>query len=196
MDKFLNKYRIPTARLQNWDYGWNGYYFITVCTAIRDYYFGDIVNGKMESSKIGKIAYRFLLEIPQRYSYSKLDVFVIVPNHIHAIIIIDKNENECDRLDVMDCIDAINRVSTKHKQFPPKHGGITGNANPMLHNNISRIINWFKGRVTFESHKIDKNFAWQSRFYDHIIRSENSHKALQNYIVNNPNNWKNDEYYL
>ncbi len=53
--KFQNKYRIPSARLQNWDYGWNAMYFVTICTRNRKCYFGDIENGKMQLSGIGEI---------------------------------------------------------------------------------------------------------------------------------------------
>jgi len=56
MDKFQNKYRISSARLQSWDYGWNAAYFITICTANRGCYFGNIVDAKMELTEIGEIA--------------------------------------------------------------------------------------------------------------------------------------------
>ncbi len=54
-DKYKNKYRIPSTRLQNWDYGSNGAYFVTVCTQHREHYFGDIAQGVMKLSEIGKI---------------------------------------------------------------------------------------------------------------------------------------------
>ncbi|MCL8006118.1 hypothetical protein M8845_01635 [Gelidibacter japonicus] len=54
-DKFNNKYRIPSTRLQSWDYGNSGLYFITICTKNREHYFGDIRNGKMNLSEIGDI---------------------------------------------------------------------------------------------------------------------------------------------
>ena len=185
MDKFQNKYRISSARLQNWDYGWNSAYFITVCTANRECFFGNIVNGKMKLSKIGELANNFLIEIPQRYEYAILDEHIVMPNHVHAIVIIDKIDDgrggNCGDGRGGIGRDAINRVSTNttnttntitgtDSKFPikppgdqttlKKTGGITGDKNPMLHDNISRIFNWFTGRVTFESRKIDKNFAW------------------------------------
>ncbi|MFO7873519.1 MAG: transposase [Bacteroidales bacterium] len=90
MDKFRNKYRIPSARLQNWDYGWNGAYFITICTKNRNHFFGEIVNGNMVLSEIGRLTNDLLLEIPQRYPYSILDEFIVMPNHVHVIVIINK----------------------------------------------------------------------------------------------------------
>jgi putative transposase len=188
-EKYQNKYRIKSARLQNWDYGWNAAYFITICTQNREYYFGNIENGKMQLSEIGDRAQKYLLEISQRFEYAKLDEFVVMPNHIHVIVIIDKID---DGRGVGR--DAINRVSTLTPEPIKKPGGITGNKNPMLHQNISRIFNWYTGRVTFESRKIDKNYVWQSRFHDHIIRDNAEYNRIKNYIINNPLNWDDDEF--
>jgi len=54
-DKFQNKYRISSARLQTWDYGWNGAYFVTVCTKNRRHFFGEIFNGAMDLNESGKL---------------------------------------------------------------------------------------------------------------------------------------------
>jgi putative transposase len=208
MDKFQNKYRIPSARLQQWDYGWNGAYFLTICTKKRAYFFGDIMQGAMKLSAIGQLAEKYLLEIPERYPYAILDEFVVMPNHIHVIVIIDKtddgrNDNETRMVgNDNDCRDAINRVSMETTNDltmerdaiyrVSTRGGITGNKNPMLHHNISRIMNWYTGRVTFESRKIDPNYGWQARFHDHIIRDEGEYQRVKAYIINNPQNWEND----
>src|SRR5262245_38528195 len=89
-DKFLNKYRIPSARLSNWDYSSNGAYFLTICTANRRKYFGEIINGEMQFSKIGEIANECWRQIPDHFPYFYLDEFVIMPNHIHGIVLIEK----------------------------------------------------------------------------------------------------------
>lgn len=73
-------------------------------------------------------------------------------------------------------------------------GGVTGNKNPMLHNNLSRVIRWFKGRTTFESHKINKEFGWQSGFFEHIIRDEKSYLRVKSYIRRNPENRAEDKF--
>jgi REP element-mobilizing transposase RayT len=75
-------------------------------------------------------------------------------------------------------------------------GGITGNYNPMLHDNLSRIIRWYKGRVSFEVRKVTDGFSWQSRFHDRIIRNEEQLNRVRKYIINNPRNWNNDEWYV
>jgi hypothetical protein len=74
-----------------------------------------------------------------------------------------------------------------------KQGGITGNNNPMLYDNLSRIIRWYKGRVTFETRKILTGFSWQSRFHDRIIHNEEQLARVRQYIINNPQNWDNDK---
>jgi len=86
MDKFQNKYRIQTTRLKNWDYGWNASYFVTICTVNRECYFGEIMDGKMHFSEIGAKANEYWLEIPKHFPFVKLDVHVVMPNHVHGII--------------------------------------------------------------------------------------------------------------
>lgn len=90
VDLFRNKYRVSSTRLQTHDYSSNGYYFLTICTKNRENYFGEIVNNKMQLSKIGKTAKKFWREIPKHFPFVKLDEFVVMPNHVHGIIIINK----------------------------------------------------------------------------------------------------------
>ncbi|MDP2889248.1 MAG: hypothetical protein Q8P34_09845 [Bacteroidota bacterium] len=92
-DKFQNKYRIPSARLQNWDYGWNAAYFITICTQNRECYFGKIVDDQMILSEIGTIVQQYWNAIPTHFPFVELGEFVVMPNHIHGIIIINKPDD-------------------------------------------------------------------------------------------------------
>ena len=190
-DKYQNKYRIPSARLQNWNYGWNAPYFVTICTQNRECYFGDIVDGKIQLSEIGEMAQKYWMEIPQQFPFVQLGAFVVMPNHVHGIIIIDKPDDGRDD----DCTDAINRVSTDNPT-PKKQGGISGNKNPMLNENLSLIIRWFKGRTSFECRKIHADFAWQPRFHDHIIRNNISFEKIQSYIIENSLKWKDDKFFI
>jgi REP element-mobilizing transposase RayT len=101
-----------------------------------------------------------------------------MPDHFHGVIFIDNIRFQIDEKEV------------KKDNLKNNIGGCTGNKNPMLHENISHIIRWYKGRCTYEIKKMQKNFAWQSRFYDHIIRNEQSFERIQHYIAKNPENWK------
>ena len=102
MDKFQNKYRIPTARAQ-----WHGYdggiYFVTICTAERLHLFGEITDSQMLLSDVGRIAYDNFANVTVHYPYAEIPLFTVMPNHIHAIVVIDGNKGNGR--------DAINRVS-------------------------------------------------------------------------------------
>lgn len=100
-EKFNDRYRIPSARLQKWDYGWNATYFITICTSGHDNYFGKISEGIIDLTEIGKMAQKYWLEIPYHFPFVKLDEFVVMPNHIHGIISIAKS-NAKDNLSDLD----------------------------------------------------------------------------------------------
>ena len=202
--KYKNKYRIKSARLPNWDYGNNGMYFITICTQNREYFFGEIENNQMVFSEIGKIVIKYWSEISIQFPFVKLGKFVVMPNHIHGILIIDKMNDMGANTNTTDVETRLiaSLPKPKSKPKPPNQspsinniGGITGNNNPMFHDNISRIIRWYKGRCSFEIHKTTPYFAWQSRFYDHIIRNEKSFHIITNYIVNNPKKWMDDKFY-
>ena len=89
--KFRNKYRIPSTRLQTWDYSNNGGYFITICTKNREHYFREIENEKLIETEQSKICLQCWLDLPNHYDNCVLDEFVIMPNHVHGIIFIDND---------------------------------------------------------------------------------------------------------
>jgi REP-associated tyrosine transposase len=188
--KFKNKYRISSIRLPYWDYSQAATYFITICTKNRIPYFGHIQGDVMVLSDIGEMAKKYWLEIPNHFPFAKLDAFVVMPDHIHGIIIIDK---PIERRDAINRVPTDNDTENDTVTEPINTGGCTGNKNPMLNDNLSRIIRWYKGRVSFESHKIRSDFSWQSRFYEHIIRNEKSFYRISNYIINNPLHWQKDD---
>lgn len=170
-DKFLDIYRIPSARAGWWDYGNNAAYFVTICTDGREQYLGEIRDGIMHLSEMGKIANLNWMEIPGHFPFIKLDVFVVMPNHLHGILVIDKpndpgtdaiyrvsdkNPRDAVEPEVINQLDAINRVSTEN-QYP---GGITGGNNPMLSDNLARTIRWYKGKTTFQCRSFHADFTW------------------------------------
>ncbi len=192
-DKFNDKYRIRTSRLQNWNYASIGYYCVTICTYNRTNYFGEIADGKMQLSKIGKTAQQYWLEIPKHYPMVKLDEFIVMPNHIHGIIVINDKNNTDMMVETPQW-----GVSTKHATPPTKHASLPttpgGDNRQWKPNSLGSIINQFKSICTKrirQSQNID--FKWQTRFYDHIIRDEKSLNSAREYIVNNPGNWENDK---
>jgi len=112
----------------------------------------------------------------------ELDEFIIMPNHFHAIIRI--GENDYNRVG-NDGRDAMHRVSTASNQH--RFGSQT--------KNLSSIVRGYKSAVTIYARKNNIEFDWQSRFHDHIIKNEESYLRIKNYIINNPNNWKEDGFY-
>jgi REP element-mobilizing transposase RayT len=157
----------------------------------------------MRLSEIGTIANECWSQIPNHFPFVKLGEYIVMPDHVHGIIIIDKPINDNDKnvetrliASLPSTMPPSSTVSPSLIAPPPndhKPGGFAGNKNPMLNENVSRIIRWYKGRTTFESRKTHADFAWQSRFHDHIIRDENSFHNISNYIANNPLNWNSDK---
>ena len=189
-DLFANQYRIKSTRLPQWDYSQPWWYFVTVCTKGGVCHLGDVVGREMRLSEVGEIAKKYWQKIPEHFDSVSLDEFIVMPNHIHGIVIIERQQPTKRGRDGA-CPehgrDAINRVSTT--------GGVTGRHNPMSKTSLGTIVRWYKGRCTFEIHKTQKNFAWQTRFYDHIIRSEKSLEKIRFYIHHNAKKWEEDKYH-
>lgn len=176
MELYKNKYRVESIRLKNWDYSNNGYYFITICTKEKEHFFGNIIDGKMILNDIGKIINDEWYKSEKMRPNIILDEFIIMPNHIHGIIIINNEMNN-----------AVNHVETHCNASLQPH-------NADKKNNLSNIIRGFKSSSTKLIHILGfNNFAWQPRFYEHIIRNEKSLQKIRNYIITNPINWLKDE---
>jgi REP element-mobilizing transposase RayT len=94
MEKYQNKYRIASTRAAWWNYGWNGAYFITICTRNREHIFGEIRNGEIILSNLGVIANVLWHEIPMHAPNVDLGDFIVMPNHIHGIVILNKPESK------------------------------------------------------------------------------------------------------
>jgi len=206
MTLYKNKYRVESTRLQKWDYGWNGKYFITIVTKNHIHYFGMIdENREMHLSEIGKIAEKYWYEIPAHFPFAILDEFIVMPNHIHGIVIIDKkhdktkssNEKDDGRGDgggVGGGRDKACLVSMSTSMPSPQSPGQKRFRNPGK-DNISSIFGSYKSVISNNAHKINPDFDWQSRFWDNIIRDETELNRIRYYIRNNPKNWNDDKFY-
>ena len=200
MDKFNNKYRIPSARAQWWDYSGAGAYFITICTAHRIPFFGEIINARLQSTELAILAEKFWHEIPNQFNFIESGSFVVMPDHIHMILIINDDAIVETRLiasltltpdqPIPQSDDETQLIASLRPR--QKTGGITGQKKPMLNRNIARVIRWYKGRCAFEMRKIHAEFGWQTRFYDHIIRNDDEYLRICHYIETNPENWEKD----
>ena len=156
-----------SPRFKDYDYDYNspGYYFITICVKNMVHVFGEIKNGKMILNKYGFIAERCLLDLPNHYNRCKIDHYVIMPNHVHVIIII----NDCNRRE-------------GSATLPPneQHG-------------ITEVLRGFKTFSSKEINNLlspGKKFSWQKSFYDRIIRNEKELYNIRKYIEQNPLKWE------
>lgn len=220
MEKYRNKYRISSARLRHWDYGSEALYYITICTQKRIHYFGEIVNpvetrriasqqqpvelakqtrriasqqqqslSEMKLSEIGKIVESEWLKTFELRPDMNLFMgeFVVMPNHFHAIIgigenVYNTNRNTHGNRDAMRRVSTINDITVNQNHFGPQS------------KNLSSIIRGFKSSVTISARIINPKFQWQPRFYDHIIRTEESFQNISKYIINNPAKWREDRF--
>ena len=87
---FRNRFRYNSLRYAGRDYSLPGKYFVTICTAQKTEWFGSVINGKMHLSEIGHIASQMWYEIPVHFPFIGLDAFVVMPDHIHGIIVINR----------------------------------------------------------------------------------------------------------
>ena len=156
MSLYKNRYRIESARLNNWDYSSKGYYFITICTKNRKHFFGNIKNGEMKLSKIGKIVLQYWQEIPNHFPFVKLDEFIFMPDHMHAIIIIGDHAMKIPTLGII--ISQYKRKCTiVSRKIDPTFGWLPRFHDHIIRNNgaFNRIrdyiqnnpLNWKKGNL-------------------------------------------------
>ncbi len=184
-EKYKNKYRIPSARLQTWDYGSDAAYFITVCTRNREHYFGEIENGRMKLSQVGVIADIIWYEIVKHSKHVELGEFIVMPNHIHGIIIINSDNVETSPVETGHALSLPTQTEIKSQTRFQNIGK----------NTVSSIIGSYKSAVTKHARRLGFDFEWQTRFHDHIIRDEKSHRTISEYIIENPEKWSDDTYF-
>lgn len=180
-DLFRNKYRIPSARATWHDYN-GGAYFVTICTRDMEHYFGEIVDGEMNMTAIGEYVQQCIKNIPQHNTYANVPAFVVMPNHVHLIVIID-DENAGSI-----CRDVPWRVSTFGKNE-------TMQTIANQQGRLSTMIGGFKQSVTRYANVNSISFAWQTRFHDRIIRDHDEMNRIAEYIENNVARWESDEFH-
>ena len=172
MEKYQNQYRIPSARASWWNYAAEAAYFITICTHERECFFGNVIENEMILSEIGTIAFQeWMNTFDMRPDMNiQQGEFVVMPNHFHAIVIIGENE--------------YNQQITQNNTFSPQS------------KNLASIVRGFKSAVTHHARLVDPAFAWQTRFYDRIIRNHTEYRRIAEYIVDNPSKWSEDQFYI
>lgn len=215
MEKFQNRFRIPSARANWHDYN-GGIYFVTICTKNREHYFGEIAHccrdgvrrcrdvactqcrdgvhtvstePQMQLSPIGQYAYEQFVNVKTHYSYAEIPLFVVMPDHIHAIVMID-GENECgDGVHV--CGDGVHVNCSRDVARNVCTGVNTQMANiSPRKNSLAVVIRGVKSSITHYANENNIPFAWQTRFHDRIVRDQNELDRISIYIEKNVVNWR------
>lgn len=199
---YKNKYRTDSIRLKGWDYTRNGMYFVTICTNYNGNIFGKIEKGKMVLNNLGEIAKKHLYEIPDHFPHATLDACIVMPDHVHAVIIIDKHVETCHGTSLR--IDKMFDVETHHGVSLPKdkdniveacHGMPLLQIKRPLKGSLSMIVNQYKGAVKRYCNKNKIPFSWQRKFYDRIIWNEYKLDFVRNYIIDNPLKCNDRDFY-
>lgn len=149
---FKDKYRINSARRAGYDYGQNGGYFITICTKNCEHFFGEIqpatdalTDAYLIGNELAMQAWNCWQAIPQHFPFVEPDAFVVMPDHIHDILFINRTDGHMERSET---------------NFGPQS------------NNLASVIRGFKVGVKAWATRQGISFDWQTRYYDRVIRNE------------------------
>lgn len=182
----INLPKRKSIRLKQYDYASAGWYYVTICTQNRECIFGEIVDGGLILNQAGEMVNRWLVKIPERFANIQLDEFQIMPNHIHAIIVIRHGRTH----------GSAPTIRSSPVGVDPRVDPNRGRSQQLLF----RTIRWFKTMTTNEyirgikSHgwPVFEKRIWQRNYYEHIIRTEDDLEKIRGYIRNNPAIWYRD----
>jgi len=182
-----------SIRLTGYDYSQKGFYFITICVQKHECLFGNIVDDKMRLSAIGVIADVLWHEIKNHTFNVELHEFVVMPNHIHGIIEITDNVPETHNVMETHNVGARHALPLQPKTPP-------NSTHPRFQNQgkntLSSIVGSYKSAVSKHAHRLGVEFQWQRNYHEHIIRNFDDYKRIAEYIINNPQKWNNDKFYI
>lgn len=165
-----------SIRLPGYDYSKPGAYFVTICVKDHTHLFGSIQNSAMRENEFGKIVRKCWNDLPNHYPSVKLDAFVIMPNHIHGIIVILDDDHD----DVVAGLKPATTSAPTNTNTPKRHGL----------SEIIRALKTFSARRINEMRNSPGISVWQRNFYEHIIRNEHALNQIRKYIEANPANWQ------
>ncbi len=160
-----------SVRLGDYDYSGAGVYFVTVCVAGRECLFGELAGGAVRLSDAGLAVTDCWLSIPHHFPQADLDEYIVMPNHVHGIIVVDGRGTAC-------------RAQTAESFGRP----VTGS--------LATIIRSFKSAATKRINTQRDNPGvpvWQRSYYEHVIRDDRELAGIRQYIFDNPARWETDE---
>lgn len=191
------KHHRRSIRLKEYDYTLPGAYFVTICTEKRKCLFGEISNDTMQLNKSGTIIHTCWNNIPKHFVHARLDAYIIMPNHIHGIIIIterDCNNNANGRGEAFSTSNEL-RQNFVTENASPLHPHLMNQPHGTFSGSLGAIMQNFKSvstRKINQSNNTPGVTLWQRNYYEHIIRNENSLNIIRRYIMYNPLMWAYD----
>ncbi len=177
-----------SIRLKGYDYGQAGMYFVTICVKDRENLFGEIKNEEMILNELGKIVQEEWLKTPEIRKEIELDEFIIMPNHLHGIVIICTD----------DLVGANGRSPLQLAESGRSPLQIRTNGRSPLRmqpKSVSSLMAGFKSSTNSKINLLRHSPCapvWQRNYYEHIVRNEQSLDKIRNYIYNNPGSWPDD----
>ncbi len=168
------KHHRRSIRLKEYDYSRAGAYFITICTYNKECILGKVTNSKVQLNEYGIIVDNEWTKTAEIRSNIIIDKYIVMPNHLHGIIIILDNGSSRN---------TGHRVPT-FEQF----GRPTSNSIPTIIRSFKAVT---KKRIN-ETRKSYGKAVWQPRFYEHIIRNRDELDKIRQYIIDNPLQWELD----
>ena len=184
MEKPQEYFKNKPQRKKGYDYDLPGAYFVTICLKNRRNLFGKIINEICELSGIGKIADKCWREIPEHFKNVGIGEYIIMPNHFHGIVFMYDNST-VGQTHAFDFKQVKRDLTIDKKNIEHIR---------KMHKKLSIIVGSYKSAVTKESNRAlpGTNFAWQTSFYDHIVRDDKGLEYISDYIRMNPLNWNKD----
>lgn len=172
---------LETEILKDDNYGAEGTFFVTINTANSGTEFSTITNGKNTLTPAGKLVQNTFLEMEQHFLNLKIEEYIIMPNHIHAII-------------QLNTIDPESLIIQGVSRFEMSFGMMVGRLNPfLLKGSFFHAITWFKSSSLIELRKKNYDtFLWKSGYFDFTIDNETSYNNIKQYILQDPKNWLYD----
>jgi len=173
--------RHRSIRLKDYDYKQPGAYFVTIVAYDRAGLFGDIVDGEVHLSRYGELVSTYWQAIPKHFPHAEMDVFVVMPNHVHGIISIIVGA--CHAVPLRSS-STINDSTEHFERFGKPVSG-----------SIPTIVRSFKSVVTKDINELRHTIGasiWQRNYFEHVIRDEESLNRIRQYILDNPARWDFD----
>ena len=185
------KHHRRSIRLEGYDYSRLGAYFVTMCVKNKENSLGEIIDGEVLLSEIGKISEKCWNEIPMHYPCVQLDKYVIMPNHIHGIIIIIDDVGAEDFQPLRPRTQK--NINIGVENFQPLHQPKINQYQKIIPKSLGSIMRGFKIGVTkYCDQQKYTHFALQRNYHEHIVRNENELNRIRKYIMNNPLQWQFD----